>query len=158
MTLRRHTKNVYTSKQNLGNVPEEETSGHTAEADVEWHGDSRQVLSGFPPEVKQNLGYALRQVQQGLTPSDLKIMREVGNGAFELRDQDVSGWYRVIYRRPKAGVLHVLHCFQKQTNRTEQKDIDTARKRLKRVEAAELRGKRDEKHRRHVDPHKGQRP
>ena len=155
--LKAHTKKVYTSKQNFGNVPERKISSGQPDAEVEWHGNSKDVLSGFPAEVKQNLGYGLRQVQQGLTPSDLKIMREVGSGAFELRDQDVSGWYRVIYRKPKAGVLHVLHCFQKQTNRTEQKDIETARERLKRVEAAERWEKRDEKHRRRVNPDQGKR-
>jgi phage-related protein len=154
-----HTNHVYTSKQNFGNVAKQEISGPSRESDVDWHGDSRQALCGFPQEVRQNLGYALWQVQQGLAPSDLKIMREVGKGAFELRDQDVSGWYRVIYRKPKAraDILHVLHCFQKQTNRTEQRDIETARERLKRIEAAELREKRNEKHRRRSDPHSGQR-
>jgi len=77
--LKGHTKKVYTSKQNFGNVPQHETGSNQSDADVEWHGNSKDVLSGFPPEVKQNLGYGLRRVQQGLTPSDLKIMREVGN-------------------------------------------------------------------------------
>jgi phage-related protein len=156
--LKNNTNNMYTSKQNLGNVSPLETASKQPEADVAWHGDSKQVLSDFPLEVKQNLGYALWQVQKGLTPSDLKIMREVGKGAFELRDQDVSGWYRVIYRKPRAGVLHVLHCFRKQTNRTEQKDIQTARERLKKVEAAEVREKRNEKQRRRAPhPNEGKR-
>jgi phage-related protein len=127
-----------------------------ADADVEWHGDSLEIISGFPEDVKQNLGYALRQVQKGLSPADFKIMRGVGKGAYELRDQDERAWYRVIYRKPKAGVLHVLHCFEKQTNSTAQRDIETARERLKRVEAAELLEKRNEK-RQQVHPPKRQR-
>lgn len=146
---------MYTSKQNFGNVHVNETTGHQQEADVEFHGDSLDVISGFPQSVKANLGYALRQVQKGLTPSDLKIMREVGKGAYELRDQDERAWYRVIYRKPKAGVLHVLHCFEKQSNRTEQRDIETARERLKGIEAAELQEKRHAKQQRRASSQKG---
>lgn len=155
--MKKYTKKTYTSKQNFGNVSAQERSGKGDDVDVEWHGDSLDVISGFPLGAKQNLGYALRQVQQGLTPSDVKIMRTVGDGCFELRDQDERAWYRIIYRKPKRGVLHVLHCFEKQTSQTEQQDIDTARKRLSEVISAELKEKRNDKRRGKVSSQKRKR-
>jgi phage-related protein len=47
---------------------------------------------------------------------------------------------------PRGGLIFVLHCFQKKTNQTEQRDIDTARERLKLVnETIALRKKNDAK-------------
>jgi phage-related protein len=55
----------------------------------------------------------------------------MGPGVFELRDQDESAWYRVIYLSRVRGVIHVLHCFEKQSRETPMKEINTARQRLK---------------------------
>lgn len=102
-------------------------------AQVIWVADSLRALRGFPKAAQYNLGYALRQVQLGQTPLDSKPMRTVGQGVYELRDRDDRAWYRVIYLKKIKNEVHVLHCFEKKTNQTEQKDIDTARQRLKRL-------------------------
>jgi phage-related protein len=60
-------------------------------------------------------------------------MKTVGPGVYELRDQDERAWYRVFYLKKIAGVVYVLHCFEKQTAQTEQKDIKVAKERLKRL-------------------------
>ena len=105
-----------------------------------FQGDSIRALRGFPDGVKHNLGYALYQLQLGQNPADRKPVRTVGPGVYELREQDADKWYRVLYVR-EAGMIHVLHCFEKRSNAIEQKDIETARTRLKRV----LEAKREEK-------------
>lgn len=97
-------------------------------------------MRGFPAGVRQDLGYALYQLQLGQTPPDRKPVRTVGPGVYELREQDAQKWYRVLYAR-EGGTIHVLHCFEKRSNAIEQKDIETARTRLKRV----LEAKREEK-------------
>lgn len=61
-------------------------------------------------------------------------MRGLGAGVYELREQDERAWYRVIYLKKVKQRIYVLHCFEKQTGKTEQKDIATARARLKRVQ------------------------
>ncbi|HEX7960836.1 MAG TPA: type II toxin-antitoxin system RelE/ParE family toxin [Terriglobales bacterium] len=155
--MAKNTKILYTSKQNFSNVANKQSGGERKDAEVDWRGDSQDVISGFPLGVKQNLGYALRMVQQGLTPPDVKIMRTVGDGCFELRDQDERAWYRVIYRKSKNGVIRILHCFEKQTNQTEQQDINTARKRLSDVVAEELQEKRNDKRGAKVSSHKRKR-
>jgi len=60
-------------------------------------------------------------------------MRTVGPGVYELRDQDERAWYRVFYLKKIAGVVYVLHCFEKRTAQTERKDIEVAKERLKRL-------------------------
>jgi len=79
------------------------------------------------------LGYALFQVQLGQMPKNSKPMKTVGPGVHELRDQDERGWYRVFYLKKIAGVVYVLHSFEKQTAQTELKDIKIAKQRLKRL-------------------------
>jgi phage-related protein len=62
-------------------------------------------------------------------------MPSVGPGVFELKDQDESTWYRVMYLAKVMGVIYVLHCFEKDTNRTSRRDLETAGKRLQEVKA-----------------------
>jgi hypothetical protein len=40
-----------------------------------------------PDEVKQTLGFELRNVQNGERPSDSKPLKDVGKGVFELREE-----------------------------------------------------------------------
>jgi phage-related protein len=50
----------------------------------------------------------------------------------------------VLYIR-RQKVIQVLHCFEKRTNAIEQKDIETAKTRLKRVLEAEREEKKNAK-------------
>jgi len=120
--MKRHTNKSYTSQQYADKL-----------AEIVWLGDSRDVLRAFPTGVQQDLGYALYQVQLGQMPPDSKTMRTVGPGVYELRDQDERTWYRVFYLKKIAGLVYVLHCFEKRTAQTERKDIDVAKERLKRL-------------------------
>jgi phage-related protein len=56
-------------------------------------------------------------------------MAPVLPGVFELRNEDSNFWYRVLYRQI-GGVVYVLHCFRKKTNKTSPNDIKVARERL----------------------------
>jgi phage-related protein len=132
----RHTRNVYTSNKKSDGQPDNDK----LLVPLAFQADSIRALRGFPAGVRQDLGYALYQLQLGQTPPDRKPVRSVGPGVYELREQDAEKWYRVLYAR-EGGTIHVLHCFEKRTNAIEQKDIETARARLKRV----LEAKREEK-------------
>jgi len=129
--MKQHTKSTYTSKQYDDKLASDPPA--TALADVVWLGDALEVLRGFPAPVQGDLGYALFQVQLGQMPPDSKPMRTVGPGVYELRDQDERAWYRVFYLKKIANLVYVLHCFEKRTAQTEQKDIEVARERLKRL-------------------------
>jgi phage-related protein len=68
----------------------------------------------------------------------------VGSGVYELREEDAKTWYKVLYVR-RSSAIQVLHCFEKRSNSIEQKDIETAKTRLKRVLEAEREEKRNAK-------------
>jgi phage-related protein len=71
------------------------------------------------------------KVQNGKEPTDWKPMPSIGEGVKELRVQDETGAFRVIYLAKLANSVYVLHCFQKKTQQTSEKDIKLARKRFK---------------------------
>jgi len=110
-------------------------SEHRPEAAVMWWGRSREVVRGFPDEVKQNLGYALRLLQWGEEPPDYRPLPSVGKGLFELREQDKHGWYRVIYLSRTNDVIHIVHAFEKNSRAMPEKAKDIARQNLKQVSA-----------------------
>lgn len=127
---------MYTSNKKSDILPDEDGPL----VPLVFRGDSLRALRGFPGTVRQDLGYALYQLQLGQAAADRKLVRTVGPGVYELRERDADKWYRVLYVRV-GGLIHVLHCFEKRSNAIEQKDIETAKARLKRV----LEAKREEK-------------
>ena len=137
--MTKHTKSMYTS-----NKKSDDSATNQKRIGLVFQGDSKQVLRGFPDPVKSDLGYALYQLQLGQTPPDRKVVQAVGPGVYELREGDARAWYRVLYTR-RTAVIQVLHCFEKRTNAIEQKDIETAKARLKRVLEAEREEKRNAK-------------
>jgi phage-related protein len=96
-------------------------------------GSSLGDLKAFPDEARRDAGFNLDAVQRGLEPEDWKTMRTVGAGVKEIRVRDASGAYRVIYLASRPEAVYVLHCFQKKTEKTNQRDIDLARQRFKAI-------------------------
>ena len=60
-------------------------------------------------------------------------MESIGPGVWELKEHDEKTWYRVLYLSRIDDVIYVLHCFEKQSRKTDRRDLDIARKRLSRV-------------------------
>jgi phage-related protein len=105
-------------------------------ADIDFRGNSLEVLSSFPLPVKETLGFNLRRLQNGEVPEcAFRPMPSVGSGVFELKSQDERAWYRLMYLARVKGVIYVLHCFEKNTRKTTKRDLETARDRLKDVMA-----------------------
>ena len=103
-------------------------------ARIQWVGDSRAVLAGFPKPVRTAFGIALFEVQQGKIPlMPARRMASLGPGVFELKDSDERTWYRVIYLSAVGDVIYVLHCFEKSSRRTSKRDLRVAAKRLSRI-------------------------
>lgn len=98
---------------------------------VTFHGDSLDRLRDFPQGARREAGYELHQVQKGANPTDWKPMPTIGVGVREIRIRDVSGAYRVIYIANFADAIHVLHAFQKKSQKTALRDLDIASARLK---------------------------
>jgi len=98
---------------------------------VRFVGSSRNDLAAFPVAVRTRAGHDLFMVQVGRDPENWKPMRSVGPGACEIRVRDQSGAYRVIYVAKFADGVYVLHAFQKKTQRTSQRDIETVKVRFR---------------------------
>jgi phage-related protein len=84
---------------------------------VIWMGRSREDLREF----------------RGEEPSDWKPMPSVGAGVREIRVQEESGAFRVIYLASRPEGVYVLHCFQKKTQKTSRHDLELAFERFKRL-------------------------
>ena len=103
-------------------------------AQVHWVGDSKEVLSAFPHEVKGVFGYSLRRLQKGLIPDcDARRMESVGKGVWELKTSDERTWYRVMYLTQIGDALYVLHAFEKSSQKTDRRDLEIAKSRMKMV-------------------------
>jgi len=116
-------------------------------ASIAWEGNSKEVLSEFPDDVKTTLGFSLRQIQNGRLPRcDHRSMPSVGKGVWELKETDSRTWYRVMYLARINNVIHVLHCFEKDSRKTDKRDIETAKTRLSAVQQRlrELKSRRGE--------------
>ena len=97
---------------------------------TEFRGTSLEDLRIFPEMAKRDAGYQIDRLQRGLEPDDFKPMTSVGKSVYEIRVQDQSGAFRVIYIAKIEKYVYVLHCFQKKTQKTAQKDVDLAKSRL----------------------------
>jgi phage-related protein len=106
-----------------------------------------EVLSGFPDEVKRALGFSLRQLQIGREPtSQTRSMSSIGSGVYELKEADERAWYRAIYLSKVGNTIYVLHCFEKESRKTDRRDIEVAGQRLKVVKQRMQEQRAHEKH------------
>jgi len=60
----------------------------------------------------------------------------VGSGVREIRIHR-DGQYRVIYVAKIDNAIHVLHAFQKKTQKTRKQDVEIAKRRLKAIKENE---------------------
>ena len=93
---------------------------------IEFLGSSLVDLRAFSAEARQDAGFQLDQVQHGLEPDDWKPMTAVGPGVKEIRIDDGTGIFRVLYVAKFSDAVYVLHCFQKKTQQTRKEDVDLA--------------------------------
>src|SRR5260370_34771596 len=115
-------------------------------AELHFEGDSLEVLSSFPDEVKRPLGFSLRQLQIGREPtSQTRSMSSIGAGVYELKEADERARYRVIYLSKIGNTIYVLHSFEKESRKTDRRDIEIARPRLRLVRQRMQEQRRHEK-------------
>ena len=105
---------------------------------LDFIGSSREDLKEFPDEVKQDIGYALFEAQQGRKSESAKpLKRFSGAGVLEIIERFDGDTYRAVYTVKFREVVYVLHCFQKKSKsgiKTPQQDIELIQRRLKAAE------------------------
>lgn len=104
---------------------------------VEWIGSSLEDLKDFSEEVQQVVGYALYVAQCGdKHPSAKPLKGFKGSGVVEVVEDFDGDTYRAVYTTKLAGVIYVLHSFQKKSKQgiaTPKQDIELIETRLKRA-------------------------
>ncbi len=98
---------------------------------IEFRGSALDDLRDFPLSIRREAGHQLDQVQNILEPDDWKPMPSIGQGVREIRVRDITGAFRVIYVAKFSDVIHVLHCFQKKTQKTSKSDLELAKSRYR---------------------------
>ena len=104
-------------------------------AAISWEGDSLDILREWPKPIREDFGIALHEMQEGKTAAlPVRPMPSIAAGVFELKDADERKWYRLVYLARVEDTIYVLHCFTKNTAKTEQRDLTTAQQRWKQVQ------------------------
>jgi phage-related protein len=115
--------------------PANETLTNKTPKPIFWMGSSLDDLRQFSEEVRQTMGFALWQAQNGARHVDAKPLKGFGGaGVLEIVADDDGSTFRGVYTVKFPGVVYVLHAFQKKSKKgikTPQKEIDLIRKRLK---------------------------
>ena len=102
---------------------------------LEWVGSSRADLSGFPQDVRREIGFALFQAQMGGKHKFAKPLKGFGGGSvLEVVTDDDGNTYRAVYTVKFWLAIYVLHTFQKKSTKgikTPKHVIDLVKQRLK---------------------------
>jgi len=82
-----------------------------------WLGDSLDRLAGFPPPVRQKLGFALYQAQIGQKHESAKMLHGFSEAVWQVRADDASGTYRAVYVVQLGGRFMCFTLFSRKRNR-----------------------------------------
>ena len=110
----------------------------TAKKPCEFIGSAKEDLSAMPDEAKEAIGFAIFKAQSGEKHQSAKPLKGFGGaGVLEVVEDFDGDAYRAVYTVKFAGVIYVLHAFQKKSKRgssTPRHDIELIKERLKTAE------------------------
>lgn len=102
---------------------------------VAWVGSSYKDFRAFPDPVQDAMGYALYWAQTGDLHESAKPLKGFGGASVvEIVEDHGTDTYRAVYTVRFAGVVYVLHAFQKKARKgrkTPDQEIDLVRRRLR---------------------------
>jgi phage-related protein len=114
-----------------------------------WIGSTLKDLRAFPEDVKDVIGFALREAQAGGRHPDAKPLKGYrGAGVLEVVDDFDGDTYRAVYTVKFEGVVYGLHAFQKKSktrNATDKSDLDMIERRLRLVQEDHAAREREKK-------------
>lgn len=94
-------------------------------------GSSRDDLREFPEDVRRVMGVAIHDAQNGEEHPSVKALKGFGGrGVLEVVDDYDGDTFRSVYTVKLAGVIYVLHCFQKKSKKggeTPKHDIEVVK-------------------------------
>lgn len=104
-----------------------------------WVDSSYKDLTKMPPEVQDDVGFALWRAQEGEKHFSAKPLKGF-SGVFEIVSDFKTDTYRAVYAIKIGNHIYVLHAFQKKSKRgisTSKQDLDIIRKRLQKAREME---------------------
>jgi phage-related protein len=104
------------------------------EKPLHWVSSSKKDYLDFPKDVQSDMGYALGVAQLGGKHPSAKHWKGEGSGVLEVVEDFRGDTFRAVYTVRFAGVVYVLHSFQKKSKtgiKTPKEDIDLVHERLK---------------------------
>ena len=106
--------------------------------DIDFLGDTREVIKSFLDETRSSMGYALHVAQEGGKASYARPLKGFGGGAtvIEICDDYDGDTYRVMYTVKIGKKVYVLHAFQKKAKKgieTPKSEIEIIKIRLKKA-------------------------
>jgi phage-related protein len=112
---------------------------------LRWIGSSHKDIRAFPKAVREDVGYALWEAQQGGKAPNAKPLKGFqGADVVEIAEDYDGDTYRAVYTVRMREAIYVLHVFQKKSKtgiKTPQAELERIRQRLRTAEedAARLR-------------------
>lgn len=101
---------------------------------VHWMGSSLDDLRACPDRVQDTVGYALYMAQCGARHPGAKRLKGDLHGLVEVVVDHDGSTYRAVYTAKLAGLVYVLHVFQKKSTRgiaTPKREITVIKARLR---------------------------
>ena len=111
--------------------------GIPREKPLHWLGSAKKDYLAFPEDVQSEMGFALGLAQLGGKHPHAKLWKGEGPGVLEVVEDHRGDTYRAVYTVRFAGVVYVLHAFQKKSKsgiKTPQEDVKLIAERLKRAQ------------------------
>jgi phage-related protein len=105
---------------------------------VRWIASSRKDLQSLPKAVRETIGYALWESQEGKLPLHAKVLHGfAGASVVQIRAAHEGNAYRAVYTSRFREFVYVLHVFQKKSkkgSKTPPEVMKLIRERLKEAE------------------------
>jgi phage-related protein len=101
-----------------------------------WLGSTQRDLREARGSVRRTIGGAIRTAQQGGKSDLARAMHGLLGDVMEIRDDDATGTYRLMYTTKLGDRLFILDFFQKKSKNgiaTPQADLDRIHLRLKKA-------------------------
>ncbi|MGE0007687.1 MAG: type II toxin-antitoxin system RelE/ParE family toxin [Parvibaculaceae bacterium] len=97
---------------------------------------ARKAFDDFPKGAQDDILTALSIAADGAFPDNVKPMKGLGSGVYEVALRHRTDAYRAVYTLQFKGALWVVHAFQKKSKsgiKTPKQETDLIRERIKRL-------------------------
>lgn len=101
---------------------------------ISFLGNTHRILQELPEGARKKMGFALRIVQMGSWPDNVKPLSGYPVQVLEIRVRDDSEAYRAVYTVALGNKVYLLHVFHKKSKKgigIPPQDLEIIRQRLK---------------------------